>query len=177
MCHSVYRKQKLCCITLFFFMSLALITSYFVYNMASIIPLTVKFEPCLLVFYFESVEKFSWYPLPSWLKKTYFGCMYVKVAQSCLTLWPHGLYTPWNSPGQNTGVGSLFLLQGIFPTQGSNSGLLHCRRILNQLSHKGSPVVCVCVCVYICMCVCVYLYIYIFSSYNDFVFISDWLVW
>ena len=40
------------------------------------------------------------------------------------------LYSPWNSPGQNTGVGSLSLLQGIFPTQGSNPGLQHCRRIL-----------------------------------------------
>ena len=40
----------------------------------------------------------------------------VKVAQSCLTLWPHGLYHPWNSPGQNTGVGCLSFLQGIFPT-------------------------------------------------------------
>ena len=36
------------------------------------------------------------------------------------SLRPHGLYSPWNSPGQNTGVGSLSLLQGIFPTQGSN---------------------------------------------------------
>ena len=51
----------------------------------------------------------------------------------------HGLYSPWNSPGQNTEVGSLSLLQGIFPTQGSNPGLLHCRWILYQLSHKGSP--------------------------------------
>ena len=49
------------------------------------------------------------------------------------------LYSPWNSPGQNTGVGSLFLLQGIFPTQGLNPGFPHCRRILYQLSHKGSP--------------------------------------
>ena len=49
------------------------------------------------------------------------------------------LHSPWNSPGQNTGVGSLSLLQGIFPTQGSNPGLLHCRWILYQLSHKGSP--------------------------------------
>ena len=56
------------------------------------------------------------------------------------SLWPHGLYSPWNSPGQNTGVGSLSLLQGIFPTQGSNLGLPHCRQILYQLSHKGSPV-------------------------------------
>ena len=55
------------------------------------------------------------------------------------SLQPHGLYRPWNSPGQNTGVGSLSLLQGIFPTQGLNPGLLHCRRILYQLSHKGSP--------------------------------------
>ena len=54
-------------------------------------------------------------------------------------LRPHGLYSPWYSPGQNTGVGSLSLLQGIFPTQGSDLGLLHCRRILYQLSHKGSP--------------------------------------
>ena len=51
----------------------------------------------------------------------------------------HGLYSPWNSPGQNTGVGSLSLLQGIFPTQGSNPGLLHCRWILYCLSHQGSP--------------------------------------
>ena len=55
------------------------------------------------------------------------------------SLQPHGLYSPWNSPGQNTGVGSLSLLQGIFPTQGSNPGLPHCKRILSQLSHKGSP--------------------------------------
>ena len=55
------------------------------------------------------------------------------------SLWPHGLYSPWNSPGQNTGVGSLSLLQGIFPTQGSNPALPHCRWLLYHLSHKGSP--------------------------------------
>ena len=48
-------------------------------------------------------------------------------------------YSPWSSLGQNTGVGNLSLLQGIFPTQGSNPGLLHSRWILYQLSHKGSP--------------------------------------
>ena len=63
----------------------------------------------------------------------------VKVAQSCQTLRPHGLYSPWSSPGQNTGVGSLSLLRGIFSSQGSNPGLPHCRQILYQLSHKGSP--------------------------------------
>ena len=55
------------------------------------------------------------------------------------SLRPHGLYSPWNSPGQHTGVGSLSLLQGIFPTQESNPGLPHCRQILYQLSHKGGP--------------------------------------
>ena len=57
------------------------------------------------------------------------------------SLQPHGLYiySPGNSPGQNTGVGSLSLPQGIFSTRGSNPGLLHCRWILYQLSHKGSP--------------------------------------
>ena len=65
--------------------------------------------------------------------------MTVKGAQSCPTLQPCGLYSPWNSPGQNTGVGSFSLLQGIFPTQGSNPGFPHCRWILYHLSHKGSP--------------------------------------
>ena len=54
------------------------------------------------------------------------------------SLWPHGLYGLWNSPGQNTGVGSPSLLQVIFPTQGSNPGLLHCSQILYQLSYKKS---------------------------------------
>ena len=58
----------------------------------------------------------------------------VKVTQS---LRPQGLYSPWNSPGHNTGVGSLSLLQGIFPTQGSNPGLQHCRPILYQLSYQN----------------------------------------
>ena len=55
------------------------------------------------------------------------------------TPWNSMEDSPWNSPGQNTGVGSLCLLQRIFPTQGSNPGLPHCRQILYQLSHKGSP--------------------------------------
>ena len=54
------------------------------------------------------------------------------------SLQPHGLYSPWNSPGQNTVVGSHSLPQGIFPTQGSNPGLLLCRWILYQLSYQGS---------------------------------------
>ena len=51
----------------------------------------------------------------------------------------HGLDSPWNPPGQNPGVGSLSLLQGIFPTQGSNPGLPHCRRILYHMSHQETP--------------------------------------
>ena len=54
------------------------------------------------------------------------------------SLWPHGLYSTWNSPGRNGGVGSLSLLQGIFPTQGSKPGLPHCGWIFYQLNHKGS---------------------------------------
>ena len=62
------------------------------------------------------------------------------------SLWPHGLYSPGNSlcqntevGSQNTGVGSDSFLQGIFPTQRLNPGLPHCRWILYQMSHKGSP--------------------------------------
>ena len=54
------------------------------------------------------------------------------------SLQPCGLYSPWNSPGQNSGVGNLSLLQRIFPTQGFYPDLLHCRQILYQLSHRGS---------------------------------------
>ena len=70
------------------------------------------------------------------------GSAEVKWNESCLvmsnSLGSHGLYNPWNSPGQNTGMNSLSLLQGIFPIQGSNPGLPHCRWILYQLSQKGS---------------------------------------
>ena len=86
------------------------------------------------------------------------GCIYLTIAcvfplelyslrasesESCSVmsapLWPHGLYSPWNSPDQNTGVGSLSLLQGIFQTQESNWGLLHCRKILYNwtIERKG----------------------------------------
>ena len=62
----------------------------------------------------------------------------VKVAQSCPALC-NSTDCPRNFPGQNTGVGSLCLLQGISPTQGWNPGLPHCRRILHQLSHQRRP--------------------------------------
>ena len=52
---------------------------------------------------------------------------------------PPGSYVHGDSPGMNAGVGSHSFLQGIFLTQGSNPGLLHCRQILYCLSHQGSP--------------------------------------
>ena len=65
------------------------------------------------------------------------------VSESCSvvsnSLQPHGLYSPWNSPGQNIGVESSPLLQGILPTQGSNVSLPRCRQIHYQLSYQGSP--------------------------------------
>ena len=73
---------------------------------------------------------------------------HMKVAQLCLTLCDTLGYSPWNSPGQNNGVGSLSLLQGIFPTQKSNWSLLHCRQFLYQLSYQRNPYI--------------YLYIFIF---------------
>ena len=59
------------------------------------------------------------------------------VVSDCLQ--PCGQYSLWNSAGQNTGVSSPSLFQGIFPTQGSNPGLPHCRQVLYQLSHQGNP--------------------------------------
>ena len=68
-------------------------------------------------------------------------CVRVCVWMSLSHVWLCDMeYSPWNSPGQNTGVDSLSLLQGIFPTQGSNSDLLHCKRIPYQLSHNVKPV-------------------------------------
>ena len=73
-------------------------------------------------------------------KAIIWGPVKVKVAQSCPTLCDPMDYTVSGIlPSQNTGVGSLVLLQGLFPTQGSNLGLPHWRWILYQLSHKGSP--------------------------------------
>ena len=74
-------------------------------------------------------------------------CIYIyTVSQSCLTLLdpmdcsPPSSSVHGDSSGKNTGVGSLSLLQGIFPTQGSNPGLCHCRPILYQLSHREALV-------------------------------------
>ena len=66
-----------------------------------------------------------------------------------LELYPARLLCSWNSPGKNTGVGYHALLQGIFPIQGSNPGIPHCRQILYQLSYPGSPILYIVVCIYV----------------------------
>ena len=68
----------------------------------------------------------------------------MKVAQSCPTLWDpmDYIYSPWNSPDKDTGVGCHSFLQGIFPSQGSNPSLLHCRQLPYCLNHQGSPLRC-----------------------------------
>ena len=65
------------------------------------------------------------------------GCLGESESHSIVSnsLRPHG--SPWNSPGQNTGVGDFSLLQEIFPAQGLDQGLPHCRQILYCLSHQG----------------------------------------
>ena len=92
--------------------------------------------------------------LRSWIFKILFRqvfkwcaiCKYLcLVTQSCPTLCdpmdcsPSGSFVHGDSPGKNTGVACHALLQGIFPTQGWNPGLLHCRQILYCLSHQGGP--------------------------------------
>ena len=71
-------------------------------------------------------------------------CVVLSCSVKSDSLQPQGLYPirllcPLHSPGKNTGVGCHSLLQGIFPTQGSNPGLLHCRWILYHVSHQRSP--------------------------------------
>ena len=82
------------------------------------------------------------------IKRSHLSFTVLNVSRSVVSnsLWPHGLYLtrllcPWDYPSKNTGVGCHSFLQGIFPTQGSNSGLLHCRQILYHLSHQGSSCV------------------------------------
>ena len=107
----------------------------------------------------------SWWVItPSWLSGLWRSFLYTSSVYSCHfflissasvklvsvshsvvpdSLRLHGLQPtrflcPWDFPGKDTGVGCHFLLQGIFPTQGSNPGLLHCRQILYWVSYKGS---------------------------------------
>ena len=88
---------------------------------------------------FSRQEHWSGLPFPSPLhesEKSKRSCSVVSDPQQPHGLQPTRLLRPWDFPSKNTGVGSLSLLQGIFPTQGSNPGLLHCRQILYQLSYS-----------------------------------------
>ena len=85
-------------------------------------------------------EMFGWH---HWLNCAWVWADSISVSCSVMSnsLWPHWLWPtrllcPWYFPGKNTGVYCHFLLQGIFLTQGSNLGLLHCRQILYHLSHR-----------------------------------------
>ena len=99
---------------------------------------------CLLAISQEEFWSYSDLEMP--LSLTLFSS---RKGHECRVLYTHthththiyGLYSSWNSLGQNTRVGSLSLLQGIFPTQGSNPGLSHCRWILYHLSHRRSIIV------------------------------------
>ena len=90
-------------------------------------------------------SRFQLYSLPFILVMFLVLAVLCLVAQLCLTLCDPidcslpGSSVHGDSLGKYTGVGCHALLQGIFPTQGSNPGLLHCRRILYYLSHQGSP--------------------------------------
>ena len=83
---------------------------------------------CFLVIFLHSNEK---------------KCLHNSESESCSvvsdSLRPRGLYSLWNSLGQNTGVGSLSLFQGVFPNQGSNPGLSHCWQILLPVEPQGKP--------------------------------------
>ena len=84
--------------------------------------------------FFQSVARLCF----CYIRNCAVGNVKVKVTQLCLC-GPMELYNLWNSPGQNTEVGNLSLLQGIFATRRSNPDLPHCKGILYQMSHKGSP--------------------------------------
>ena len=96
----------------------------------------------MVLSYDPEIQFMSIYPYKTIIQKDTCTAMFMKSERRSVvsdSFRPHGLYTPWDSPGQKTGVGSHSLLQGLFPTQGLNPGLPHCRWILYQLSHKGSP--------------------------------------
>ena len=84
------------------------------------------------------------FQLQGWWKKVKVSCPIMSDSLQSHELQPARLLCLWNSLGKSSGVGCQFLLQGVFPTQGLNLGLLHCRQILYHLSHQGSPCCCCC---------------------------------
>ena len=82
-----------------------------------------------LLHYRQILYQLGYKGSPKWKWKS-FNCVWLCHPMDCST---------WNSPAQTTRVGSISLLQEIFPTQGSKPGLLHCKWIHYQLNHKGRP--------------------------------------
>ena len=133
---------------MFFSLNVSLLVFYLVVLLIAecilLRPLTAVFSPLSFISFFLYV----WWGSAVWYihisncyvflmdRSFYHYVMWLKVARSCPTLCNSMDCSPWNSPGQNTGLGSLSLLQGIFPTQGLNLGLPHCSWILYQLSHR-----------------------------------------
>ena len=121
--------QRVFCLCL----PLSVIVSDLTFKLLSILSLflCVVLESILVSFFYMTQQSHCWaYPEVKWSE----SCSVM--SDSLQHIW---LYCPWDSPGQNTRMGSLSLLQGIFLTQGLSPGLPHCRWILYQLSHKGSP--------------------------------------
>ena len=91
---------------------------------------------CLGVYVYLVFIHYSWHRAPKtlaeWKGKSFSHVWLIAIPRTLV----HQVLCPWNSPGKNTGVGCHSLLQGIFPTQGLNPGLLHCRRILYHLHHR-----------------------------------------
>ena len=90
---------------------------------------------CLCVYVYLVFIHYSWHRAPKtlakWKGKSFSHVWLIAIPWTLV----HQVLCPWNSPGKNTEVGCHSLLQGIFPTQGLNPGLPHCRRILYHLRH------------------------------------------
>ena len=131
---------------------------------------------------FPPIYIFLWSSAFPCLSKKSFWYFVIWKLLSCVQLF-HRLYSLWNFLGQNTRKRILSLLQGIFPTQGSNPGLPHCRWILYQLSYEGSPSNChilyidmyACLCMYlnVCVYVCIFLHI---QKWEGLLVYSHWLL-
>ena len=133
--YSIFQNMSLFLSSEFFLSHLC--TCHFIYFLEPVLPLRIMESIWFLFFLYM---RFT-FPL-NFRHLFLFSFISLLWSESHLVVFdalqPHGLYSPWNSADQNTGVGSFSLLQGIFPTQGSNPGFPHWRPILYQLSHKES---------------------------------------
>ena len=119
---------------------------------------------------FSRQEYWSGQPRPPPMQHACYAVLGL-VAQSCLTLYcpidcsPPGSFVHGDSSDKNTGVGCHALLQGVFPTQESNPGLLHCRQILYHLRYRDVP-----------RSVYIYTNYFTAGSLHEIFFFSNWLL-